>query len=60
MNPPPYMNQAPGGPYPPQAGMDLSYQNASHGMPGPSYPLAAPTHPGSQPQQAAFYQQPLL
>ncbi|XP_076120132.1 signal transducing adapter molecule 2 [Alosa pseudoharengus] len=60
---PPYMTQAPGGPYPPQAGvaMDMSaYQNASHSMPGPSYPMAGPPHPGSQPQPAAFYQQPLL
>lgn len=62
---PPYMNPAPGGPapYPPQAGvaMDMSaYQNASHTMPGPSYQMAGPAHPGSQAQPAAFYQQPLL
>ncbi|KAL2081208.1 hypothetical protein ACEWY4_023061 [Coilia grayii] len=62
---PPYMNQAPAGPgpYPPQVGMTMdmsAYQNASHGMPGPSYPVAMPAHPSSQPQPAAFYQQPLL
>ncbi|XP_063070259.1 signal transducing adapter molecule 2 isoform X2 [Engraulis encrasicolus] len=61
----PYMNPGPGGPspYPAQVGMamDMSaYQNASHGMPGPSYPVAGPAHPSAQPQPAAFYQQPLL
>ncbi|KAK5614260.1 hypothetical protein CRENBAI_005308 [Crenichthys baileyi] len=53
-----YMTQAPGAPYPAQAGvtMDMStYHNAS--MPPVSYPVVnAPP----QQQQAAYYQQPLL
>ncbi|XP_064185728.1 signal transducing adapter molecule 2 [Anguilla rostrata] len=59
-----YMTQAPGAPppYPQQMGvaMDMSaYQNTNPGMPPASYPMAAPGHPGGQPQ-AAYYQQPLL
>ncbi|KAG7463893.1 hypothetical protein MATL_G00181520 [Megalops atlanticus] len=59
-----YMSQAPGGPapYPQQMGvaMDMSaYQNTNPSMTPASYPMAAPAHPGSQPQ-ATYYQQPLL
>ncbi|MED6257158.1 hypothetical protein ATANTOWER_013034 [Ataeniobius toweri] len=58
-----YMTQAPGAPYPAQAGvtMDMStYHNAS--MPPVSYPVVtAPPHQAPpQQQQAAYYQQPLL
>ncbi|XP_060785715.1 signal transducing adapter molecule 2 isoform X2 [Neoarius graeffei] len=56
----PYMNQAPGT-YPPQVAMDMSaYQNANPGMAPPAYPVAPPAHPSTQPQQTAYYQQPLL
>uniref|UniRef100_A0AAX7UZK8 Signal transducing adaptor molecule (SH3 domain and ITAM motif) 2 n=1 Tax=Astatotilapia calliptera TaxID=8154 RepID=A0AAX7UZK8_ASTCA len=59
----PYMSQATGAPYPPQAGMTMdmsAYHNSS--MPPVSYPVAAPPHqaPQQQQQQAAYYQQPLL
>uniref|UniRef100_A0A668AF40 Signal transducing adaptor molecule (SH3 domain and ITAM motif) 2 n=1 Tax=Myripristis murdjan TaxID=586833 RepID=A0A668AF40_9TELE len=56
-----YMNQAAGTHYPPQMGvaMDMSaYQSVNSNMPPVSYPMAAPSHPA--PQQAAYYQQPLL
>ncbi|XP_047226907.1 signal transducing adapter molecule 2 [Girardinichthys multiradiatus] len=58
-----YMTQAPGAPYPAQAGvtMDMStYHNAS--MPPVSYPVVtAPPHQAlPQQQQAAYYQQHLL
>ncbi|XP_062312924.1 signal transducing adapter molecule 2 isoform X1 [Osmerus eperlanus] len=59
----PYMSQAPSAAYPPQMGvaMDMSaYQNANSSMPPGPYPMAAPSHPAPQPQQAAYYQQPLL
>ncbi|XP_061091444.1 signal transducing adapter molecule 2 [Conger conger] len=60
---PAYMSQAPAGPpaYPQQMGvaMDMSaYQNTNPNMAPASYPMAAPAHPGAQPQ--AYYQQPLL
>ncbi|KAG9348758.1 hypothetical protein JZ751_029075 [Albula glossodonta] len=59
-----YMSQAPAGPpaYPQQMGMavDMSaYQNTNPNMTPASYPMAAPAHPGPQPQ-ATYYQQPLL
>lgn len=59
----PYMGQAPSVAYPPQMGvaMDMSaYQNANSNIPPGSYPMAAPSHPVPQQQQAAYYQQPLL
>ncbi|KAJ8407130.1 hypothetical protein AAFF_G00288060 [Aldrovandia affinis] len=59
-----YMSQAPAGPpaYQQQMGvpMDMSaYQNTNPNMTPASYPMAAPAHPGPQPQ-ASYYQQPLL
>ncbi|KAG7276428.1 hypothetical protein CRUP_007488, partial [Coryphaenoides rupestris] len=68
---PPYMSAAvnaqymshPGGvPYMAQMGgaMDMSaYQNANANMPPVSYPMATPSHPAQQHQQAVYYQQPL-
>ncbi|XP_053733642.1 signal transducing adapter molecule 2 [Synchiropus splendidus] len=58
-----YMGQAPGAPYPPQAGvpMDMSTYNNGN-MPPVSYPISAPPlqPPPQHQQQASYYQQPLL
>ncbi|MBN3307427.1 STAM2 protein, partial [Amia calva] len=60
-----YMTQSSGAPapYPQQVGMamDMSaYQNTNPNMtPASTYPMVTPAHPGP-PQQANYYQQPLL
>jgi len=57
------MSHAGGVPYMAQMGgaMDMSaYQNTNANMPPVSYPMATPSHPAQQHQQAVYYQQPLL